>query len=709
MRDYLRLYFRFSKEMIQYWDKLLILFIINNLYNLALLIAPLFLKVLFDYAYPYKDLSLLIFISTISFFLVLFFQLISNLSTLLTLYIDQRINQNLYQIVYGKLLKLPMRFFQENKTGDLIFKLTQDIEIIGQSIQNNSSVFLTNIIKIIVLLLIAMSINPKITLLALFGIPIHFLQTHFFAKKFRDLQQENQLLSANLYSILEERILNIKLIKIFNKGLNEIHLFLDQLFSLFVLERKTTITRSINTFFSGFIHQFWAFILALYTGYCVIQGSLTIGEVVAMTSYIGLLLAPFDKLFQLYTSFATAQVSFERISSILNCPNELDTSDIKLSSISGKIQFRNVYFEYDSNTPLLRELSFIIPAKTSVAIVGRSGSGKTSIIDLLLRFYDPQSGEILIDENPIPNISLSFLRNQVCLISQDVYLLSGTIRDNIAYGSNQSVRDADIITAAQLADAHTFINQQPNQYDTIISQNGQNLSGGQKQRIAIARALLANPSILIFDEATSALDSESEKYIQLTIERLKKTKTIIVIAHRLSCVKNVDQILVLGEDGSIVETGTFQELIQRRKIFYRMYEYQHGGYPIFIEQLRLLTKSANRYERPFSCALLTISNEADIINQIGIKRFSKLIEDIEIFFKINLREVDIGGYYHNQKILIAFPETNLTGAQSVCHRIKTEIENAKFDEIMPQKIYIDFKITEFHKEDTPDRIIERLN
>lgn len=699
MKTYVKLYFQFTKYLLPYYSTIFLLFFISCLFNLAVLIAPLFIKVIFDYAYPYQDLSLLILFSGLSFMMILSFQIISNLSSYLELYLDQQLHQSLYKTFYSKLLQLPISFFKKNQIGDLLFKFTKDIEIIGQTVQHSVATLLMNLGKIIVLGWIIFSINPKICILAFLGVPLYFVQTHIFSKKLKKLQLENQELGSELYNILEERLSNMKLVKIFNKSLKEIQTFLSQVTSLFILERKVSMTKSLSTFMLSLMNQFWLFIIALYSGYCVIHHTLSIGEVIAITSYVGLLVNPFENLFQLYTSLATAQVSFNRIEEILDEPEEArKTKNQKNIIVQGHILFDHIHFSYNPEQPILKDLSFQIQVNQITAIVGRSGIGKTSILDLLLRFYKPSSGKILIDGTNLQEINLSSLRNQICLISQELNLFTGTIQENILYGTDESISEEQLETASKQADAHDFIKQLPNGYQTDIGPKGQTLSAGQKQRIAIARALIINPKIIIFDEATSNLDSESEKYIQNIIQELKKDKTIIIIAHRLSSVKDADRILILGEEGMITEEGTFNELLQKKQIFYRMYTHQTEGYHVFLEQLRLLIKSAQRYKRPFSCAWIKLPNLEHPI-----------IEELELVIKLHLREIDLGGYYHEDGILIAFPETNANQAQSACNRLQIEIQNTHFEHLPKNTLPLHFQIIEFQSDDTLETLLSKFS
>jgi ABC-type multidrug transport system ATPase subunit len=260
-----------------------------------------------------------------------------------------------------------------------------------------------------------------------------------------------------------------------------------------------------------------------------------------------------------------------------------------------------------------------------------------------------------------------------------------------------------IVEAVKLADAWEFIEKLPHKYDEILAANAQNLSGGQKQRLAIARAILIEPKIIIFDESTSGLDSETEKYLQNTMQTLKKTATVILIAHRLSAIKNADKIFVLGDEGNIVEQGSFTELLQKKHYFYHLYESQSGGYPIFLEQLRLLIKSAQRYRRPFSMALLNLQNAKALNRQLGEQDFNTLIEKLEFFIKLKLREVDIGGYYKDGELAIVFTETPFAGAQLAMHRLNQELAGQ-----FAGALQLGLALTEFADNDSIEIIFERL-
>ncbi len=688
---FLSLFFRFFRVNIPYLDKLFLSLMVSILSQIIILLPPLFVKVIFDYAYIYQDLNILIIFSLFSFLLGFFILLFNILNSFLNLYLDQEVSQIFYDLLYSKFQVLPMRFYKNYETGDLIYRMTKDVEDTIDTTVNATKLGIATILKLVVLLVIAFSMNATLTCLALVGIPFQFLQTHYFSKKLQVINKKNKETSADMYAIIIERIANIKLIKMFAQGKKEVNRFILKVKELFQIEKANLLFSNANTFCNSNLYAVWSLVLGIYTGYLVITGSLTIGQAVAIGTYIALLNDPFDTLAMLYQKFLTSVVAFRRIAEVLDYSEEETATGIKPENIQGKIILNEVSFGYTDEKLIIDNLSLIIESKSSCAFVGRSGIGKSSLIDVLLRFYPLNSGTIFLDSYNIYELDLNFLRKNVALIPQEVVLLEGSIKENIIFGLEEEVPMEVIISAAKKANAHEFIMSLPNGYDTHYGNKGISLSGGQRQRIAIARAIIMKPKVLIFDEATSALDSESEKYIQAVIENLQKEITVIIVAHRLSTVKHVDNIYVLGTDAKILEQGSYSSLLKKRGFFYRLHEMQFGGFQEFLTQLDILAKTASRYKRDITLAKIQLTNFNELEKVCSEQELVHYMEELVINLAQNIREVDLISYQLNGTIWVVFPETSTAGAEVALERMKNMSILHKYPEPLNQKINIEFE------------------
>lgn len=708
MNTHLRQFWAFAKVTLPYWDKILLSFIVNNFIEMGMLLPPLILRVLFDYVYPFKDIQMLITFSLLPLVLTIILNLLSILRSFTDLYVNQNVFRKLYAQFYSKLQRLPLRFFQEYQPGDLIYRMTDDIQVIENTVLSTIPTLFSSIFKLAVLLIICFSMNMSLTLIALLGVPLHFWQTHYFSKKLRKVNQESQEINSSLFDLLEERLSNIKLIKLFHTWSVEVDQLLRQVTSLFHIERKQKLTDSSYTIISTIINRTWVMVLGLYTGYCLIHGYLTIGEVVAITSYIAMLQSPFDNIAAMYNQFVVSSVSFSRITEILSHPAEYQEEEGGLTpDIKGQIEFQNISFGYDAHRSILKNISFEVPQGSSVAIVGKSGIGKSSIIDLLLGFYSLNEGKIFIDGVDINTIKLPYLRQKIGLISQDTGLFNGSVLDNIMFGSESGVTQEDIIEASKMADAHDFIMELPYGYNSSVGPKGSALSSGQRQKIAIARALLKKPKIIIFDEATTSLDGESEKQIQKTLEKLSENTTVIVIAHRLSSIKTVDQIVVIGNDGSIAETGPVAELMDKKGLFYKLYELQFGGFQQYVHQLQFLLKTLRRYDRPVSIAALQVNEFEKIQAQLNQKELDQWIDDVRLTISLFLREVDYVSYEIDGRFWIAFPETPFEGAQMACKRLKIHLDETCISSTLP--LHLRWVCKQCDKTDDLDTLLEYMS
>lgn len=482
--------------------------------------------------------------------------------------------------VYERIIRLPMNFFANRRVGELSSRITADLSQIQDTVTTVLAEFLRQLSTLIVGVILIIGISGKLTLIMISVFPLLIIAAVWFGKKVRKLAREAQDQLADTGVIVEETLQAISNVKAFTNENFEINRYKSSMAKVVSLALRNANYRGA---FSSFIifSLFGSIVLIIWQGSMMIQaGELSFGNLTSFiiyTMFIGGSVGGFaDQYAQIQKTLGATQ----RVREILkekiepegiNPDSELSVKSIdsSVNKLSGNIQFKSVSFHYPSRKDIevIKNLSFEVKSGEQIAIVGPSGAGKSTLVSLLMRFYDPQKGQILFDQIPNDEIDLNKLRSNIGIVPQDVQLFGGTIKDNIKYG-NPEANDEEIISAAKRANAHEFIMGFPEQYDTIVGERGVKLSGGQRQRIAIARALLKNPAILILDEATSSLDSESERLVQEALDELMKGRTSIVIAHRLSTVKNANKILVL-QNGSLSEWGTHNELLEIENGMYK--------------------------------------------------------------------------------------------------------------------------------------------
>lgn len=478
---------------------------------------------------------------------------------------------------YSHLHQLPMSYFKKERVGNLISRFTNDVNIVQASITAAFSNLIKEPLTILVFLGIALSISWQLTLVAFIVLPFSMLIIGWIGLKLRRQSTMVQAKIADITSILQETISAVKIVKAFGMEKYENKKFTKETHSFFRMMLKIVRIRNIASPVTEFLSVLVGVFIIYYGGVMVLQqNSLKASEFLGFLFAIFQMMPPIKELTSVNNRIQEASAAGERIFEILDTKPSIrnKTGAAEVSGFQDKIELKNVFFSYeDSIEPVLKDISFVAGRGEVVALVGPSGGGKSTLVDLLPRFHDPDSGSICIDGIDIKDVKIEDLRNLMGIVTQETYLFNETIRNNIAYGREDYPMEK-IIEAAKTANAHNFIMELPKGYDTIIGERGTKLSGGQRQRISIARALVKNPGIMIFDEATSALDNESELLVQEAIERMMKNRTTFVIAHRLSTIRHATKIIVI-DYGQIVQQGKHNELLAEDKGLYKkLYEMQ---------------------------------------------------------------------------------------------------------------------------------------
>ena len=465
--------------------------------------------------------------------------------------------------VYSHLQKLNLGYFETAKTGDLSYRLTEDIDRIGEVVNKFFHQFIPCVLQLIAVLGYMIYLNWQLTLGALIIAPLMAILIGWFGERLLSYSRQSQNRISDLSALLTEVFSGIRLIKAFVAEDYEIARFAEEAEQNRRAKYLSERIKALQFVVVGFLEAMSVILLFFLGGWQISQGNLTGTQFISYIAGVALLIDPIAITTANYGDFKQGEASSDRIFELLAIqPTVVEKPGaIELPHVTGKVEYRNINFAYNSETPILQNMSLLVLPGEMIALVGASGVGKTTLVNLLPRFYDPQAGQILIDGIDIQDVTLNTLRRQIGIVPQETILFSGTIAQNIAFG--QSYYELkDVQKAAEIANAHQFISQFPEGYQTWVGERGVNLSGGQKQRIAIARAVLLDPRILILDEATSALDSESEGLVQEALERLMRDRTVFIIAHRLATVRRADRILVL-EKGRIVESGTHEELLEK--------------------------------------------------------------------------------------------------------------------------------------------------
>jgi len=558
------------------YKKYVIFAIVLNVFVAALgPIRPVLTKIAVDKYIAHSDYHGLMLIGLALFGSLLLQAAMQYFLTYYMQYLGQKTIFDIREQIFRHTQKLALRFFDKTPIGRTVTRVTNDVEALNDLFSSGIVMAFSDIFIIIWILVFMFTMDVKLSLVTLSVLPVLFYATFLFRRKVRESYRDVRLHLARLNSYMQEHITGMNIIQIFHKEKAE-----KEKFSSINTDYKGANVRSVFYYAVFFptvelLSSIAIGLIVWYGGGEVIKSTLTVGVIIAFIQFIDQFFRPIRDLSEKYNIMQTAMASSERIFKLLDNKTFVNNPEKPepLTKLKGDIEFQKVWFAYNEDEYVLKDISFKINPGETVAIVGHTGAGKTSLINILTRFYDIEKGSILVDGHNIRTLDKKDLRKFISIVLQDVFLFSGTIKSNISM-DNESIPEEKIREAAKLVGADKFIESLPNKYDEIVMERGATLSVGQKQLISFARALAYNPQILILDEATSSIDTESEILIQKAIEKLLVGRTAIVIAHRLSTIQNADKIIVMHK-GEIRETGNHQELLAKKGIYYKLYQLQY--------------------------------------------------------------------------------------------------------------------------------------
>ena len=488
--------------------------------------------------------------------------------------VSQKVVYDLRRDIDEKLARLPLKFFDSHTHGELLSRFTNDVDNINTTLSQSITQLFSGIINVVGMFIAMVILSPLLTLIGMITVPLTFITTKILAKKTQKFFVKQQQELGNLNGYIEEMVSGQKVVLLFSeeeKVKGEFSEINER------LTKSAIIAQGVSSFMgpiNNFINNISYLIISVVGGYLILKGSaVTVGVVFSFLLYMRNFTRPINEIMNLFNTIQSALAGAERVFEVIDEEKEKDKEGAKsITNIDGHVELKNVTFSYEKGKEILKNVSIEAKKGEVIAIVGPTGAGKTTVVNLLTKFYKIDSGEILIDGKNIDDITRESLRKSVAMVLQDTYLFSESVSENIRYGRLEATEE-EIIEAAKIADAHHFIKQLPEGYNTILADNGCNLSQGQRQLLAIARAILSKASILILDEATSSIDTRTEVLIQNAMLKLMQGKTTFVIAHRLSTIRNADKILAL-KDGEIIESGTHDELLEKNGFYASLYNSQ---------------------------------------------------------------------------------------------------------------------------------------
>lgn len=491
-------------------------------------------------------------------------------------YVQQSVIRTFRDRLFVKYQRLSLDYYHSKRTGNIISRVTNDVMVLNESVDIGFNRLVTDSILVLVFFSFLIILSWKLTLLSMIVLPLVFGFIWFIGKKLRKYSERAQRKMSDVNSVLEESVNNVRIVKGFSMENYEISKFFSATFNYFKSLLRMTRIRHLASPINDTLATISGVVILLFAGTRIINGTgeLDAGDFMTFLLAMMQMIKPVKSLSQIHIKIQEGMAAADRIFSVIDTEEKInDKLDaIEIKDFSNNIKYENVSFSYNGTKDVLRNISFEVKTGEVIAFVGPSGGGKSTLLDLLPRFYDPQQGSISIDGHDIRDLKVASLRSLMGIVTQETLLFNDSVINNIAYGM-ADVDRKQVEEIARMANAHDFISKMDDGYDTVVGNRGVKLSGGQRQRLAIARALMKNPQILIFDEATSALDTESEVLVQEAIDRLMKDRTSLVIAHRLSTIKNANRILVI-EDGMIVEQGTHEQLLGQNGLYHKLYQMQ---------------------------------------------------------------------------------------------------------------------------------------
>jgi ATP-binding cassette subfamily B multidrug efflux pump len=550
------------------------------IYTVLGLIGPYLMGVAIDKFIATKDAAGLVKIAVIMLIVYLSNNLFQAIAAWLMSDVSQRALKQLRKDLFSHLQSLPIAFFDSHPAGELMSRLTNDIDAINQAVSQNVTALLASVLSLVGILIAMFVLDKWLALASILVVPIMFWFTEFVARYTRRGFRELQKHLGQLNGVMEEAISGQKVVKAFRRNESVIEAFRKSNAEVFRAGVSANSYALLLMPLTNVLGNFFVIVLAGLGGWLALQGLVTVGVIATFISYGQNFIQPLRQLANMYNSIQAALAGSERVFEIIDTPSEVDDApqNVLLATMKGHVQFDHVNFGYRPGMPIIKDMTLDAKAGETFALVGPTGAGKTTIINLLTRFYEINSGSVKIDGTDIRDFKKTDLRRQLGLVLQDTFMFSGTVMDNIRYG-RLDASDEECIQAAKMADADHFIRQLPHGYESNLSERASNLSQGQRQLLSIARAILANPAILILDEATSSVDTRTEVRIQKALLRLMEGRTSFVIAHRLSTIRDADQVLVIN-NGEIVEKGTHQQLLDAHGFYHHLYVSQFKGQAI---------------------------------------------------------------------------------------------------------------------------------
>ncbi len=550
------------------------------IYTLLGLAGPYLMSKGIDDGISKLNAGVLLYYSVLMLVAYLFNNLFQAIANWIMADVSQRALKLMRKDMFSHLQNLPLSYYDRNPAGELMSRLTNDIDAINQAVSQNVTSLIASLLSMGGIIIVMFVLNSRLALVTLVVIPIMLWFTNFVARYTRRGYKDLQMHLGEMNAVMEELITGEKVIKAFRRNQSVTDKFRQRNQEVFKAGVYANTYALLLMPITNVLGNFFVIVIAGYGGWLALQGAVTVGIIAAFINYAQNFINPLRQIANIYNSIQAALAGAERVFELLDTTAEIpDVQDAyPLDTVHGDVIFDHVNFSYVSGTPVIKDMSLHAKAGQMLALVGPTGAGKTTLINLLSRFYEISDGSISIDGKDIRDICKDDLRQQLGIVLQDTFLFSDTVMENIRFGRLEATDD-EVIKAAQIADADLFIRQLPHGYQSILSERAGNLSQGQRQLLAIARAILSDPGILILDEATSSVDTRTEARIQKALLRLMHGRTSFVIAHRLSTIREADNVIVINE-GEIVEQGTHQQLLEKHGFFHHLYNAQFKGQQI---------------------------------------------------------------------------------------------------------------------------------